>query len=136
MFQSIVQMRFDVDCLKGDRRVPCFWSAAGIGPLSGHPWRSQDSVPLQRPHYRVEKVYFCPHLEPVNTCHRDEVQLWSQKDVLLITGRREPRQQGASWSDELMEPRGWLTGLRKTRTRPSKVAMYGHSRPPTCLRHQ
>lgn len=88
---------------------------------------------LERPHYRVEKVTFCPHLEPVNTCHRDEVQLWSQKDVLLITGRGEPRQQGASWSDELMEPRVWLTGLRKTRTRP---AMYGHSRPPACLRHQ
>lgn len=55
-------------------------------------------------------------------------QFWSQKGVLLITGRAEPRQQGANWSDDLMEPRVWLTGLRKARTYQHTLTHYGHSR--------
>lgn len=45
-----------------------------------------------------------------------EMQSWSQKDGLLITGDGEDKAEAARGelcSDELMEPRVWLTGLRK-----------------------
>lgn len=96
------------------------------GPCRVIPGDPRARCPCKRCH--------CPCREELgkqdNTCRRDRMQFWSQKGDLLITGRAEPRQQGANWSDDLMEPRVWLTGVC---VRP-KIAKHLRTS-NSCLRH-